>query len=555
MGTLAPNTRAGKPPTPLTVQEECIPAELKTMPHWVCWKYEWRDGKWTKPPFASETGRHADSTDPATWTTFAKALTAYRNGSWEGIGFVPIIKLGITAIDLDHCRNPETGVVGPWAEEIIDEMRTYTEVSPSGTGIRIIAFGSKPSTDRYKKGDVEIYDGRTKEGKQGGRYLTVTGQHLDGTPTTIKKRTKAIARVCERVFGVDKPEPKTNTSTNSATKLAGDNRESNGHVANHALTDDEIICRAKTARNGAKFNSLWTGYISGYPSQNEADLALCGMLAYWTGPDPERIDCLFRRSDLMRPKWEEREDYRNSTIDMALAGRTHFYTPNHKGVGTPGAIPYSVQSGKIIHVRTTRDGPVSVPLCNFAAQITEQTTIDDGVEQRITLAVEGTLADGTTLPRAEVPVGEFAGMGWVVERRGTRAVVYADMGTRDHLRAAIQLLSSNVPSRTVFAHTGWRSRHEPANQRSGAGPPGRSAASCASISAGRRLASAGDDKTVKVWEVATGQEAFTLRGHTDPAQRVAFSRTAGSSPRPVALAVVGLDVECSRWPAVSSYRC
>jgi hypothetical protein len=99
---------------------------------------------------------------------------------------------------------------------------------------------------------------------------------------------------------------------------------------------------------------------------------------------------------------------------------------------------------------------VDVALCNFEACIVAQTTVDDGAERSIRLAVEGVLCDGTPLPRVEIAAADLAGMTWVVPAWGTRAVVAAGRGTADHLRCALQLLSGDVPCRTVFAHLGWR---------------------------------------------------------------------------------------------------
>ncbi|HEY7154771.1 MAG TPA: DUF927 domain-containing protein [Gemmataceae bacterium] len=107
-------------------------------------------------------------------------------------------------------------------------------------------------------------------------------------------------------------------------------------------------------------------------------------------------------------------------------------------------------------VRPTRDGDVTVPLATWTARIVEQTTLDDGAERRTVLTVAGKLADGTPLPRAEVPAREYPWMNWPVEVWGTRAVVYAGSGTADHVRAAVQILSGDVPTRTVFSHAGWR---------------------------------------------------------------------------------------------------
>src|SRR5262249_37684410 len=93
-----------------------------------------------------------------------------------------------------------------------------------------------------------------------------------------------------------------------------------------ALDDDEIVRRAKLAKNGSKFKQLWAGNISGHASHSEADAALCRMLAFYCGPDAARIDELFRSSGLYRPKWDRR-DYRDATIALALSGRRDFYRP------------------------------------------------------------------------------------------------------------------------------------------------------------------------------------------------------------------------------------
>jgi hypothetical protein len=117
---------------------------------------------------------------------------------------------------------------------------------------------------------------------------------------------------------------------------------------------------------------------------------------------------------------------------------------------------YHDGDGYLVLVRPTRDGDVLVPLATWTARIVEQTILDDGAERRVVLAIEGRLADGAPLPRVEVAADQYASMRWPVAVWGTRAVVHAGPGTADHLRAAIQLLSGDVPSRMVYGHTGWR---------------------------------------------------------------------------------------------------
>jgi hypothetical protein len=134
--------------------------------------------------------------------------------------------------------------------------------------------------------------------------------------------------------------------------------------------------------------------------------------------------------------------------------REQFIKETPPPTGTAG--PYQVADGRIIYLKPTQAGAVPVPLADFTARITEQVVVDDGAERCRTLAVEGRLADGRPLPRIEVSGEEFPWMRWVVGKWGTPAVVYAGAGTADHLRAAMQMLSGDVPTRTVYAHTGWR---------------------------------------------------------------------------------------------------
>ena len=123
----------------------------------------------------------------------------------------------------------------------------------------------------------------------------------------------------------------------------------------------------------------------------------------------------------------------------------------------PGRVgKYFVENGAICFERDTKDGPMAAPLCNFSARITEERERDDGVEKTLNLVLTGKMATGQPLPEAEVSASQFASLGWVVSEWGSRAVVYAGQGAKDHLRAALQILSGNVPRRTTYTHLGWR---------------------------------------------------------------------------------------------------
>jgi putative DNA primase/helicase len=278
-----------------------IPAELKKLPRWVNWQFEERDGKSTKIPLDPNIGQLASCSERDTWGTYADALARFNSDSVDGIGF----QLGdsYVGIDLDDCRDPGTGDIEPWTQKIIASLNSYTEVSPSGTGIHILAKGTLPPGGR-KKGPVEIYSD--------GRYFTVTGSHLDGTPTEVHGRQEALDELHAQVFGAGKSSRPTVAVTEPSP---------------NSLSDESIIGRARNAKNGDKFSRLWTGDFSQYNSPSEADLALCMMLAFWTGRDADRIDSLFRLSKLFRPKWDERHSangctYGQLTIETAVDG-TH----------------------------------------------------------------------------------------------------------------------------------------------------------------------------------------------------------------------------------------
>jgi len=181
----AVNGAASGPPSALRVDPASIPSELKDLHQWVCWKWAARGGKWTKPPMQPD-GRPASHSESSTWVGFPQAWGTYEQGGFAGIGFVVTAEDPFVGIDLDKCRDPETAAVKPWAQKIIAALNSYTEISPSGTGIRIWLIAKLPE-GRRRKGAIEIYESL--------RYLTLTGHHLSDTPTTIENRQAEIGQL------------------------------------------------------------------------------------------------------------------------------------------------------------------------------------------------------------------------------------------------------------------------------------------------------------------------------------------------------------------------
>lgn len=311
-----------------------IPAVLKDWENWVLWAYEERNGELAKIPKNPNTGGNAMANVPDTWGTFQKALTYYQthsNNGIRGLGF----QLGdrmtaFVGVDLDHCRSKETGIIEPWAKRIVNKLNSYTEITPSNEGLRIFIMGRLPDAGR-KKGNFECYDS--------GRFLTITGDHLEGTPLTIEGRWDEIEEVHREIFGGPQKEI---TTTNKVAQPVN-------------LEDAELLNKARAAKNGADFSRLFEGDWSAYPSHSEADMALCSLLAFWTGNDADRINRLFRQSGLMRLKWDQRHHANGATYGQETIRRA--IETNHEVYKGP-------KTGLHI-IETARTEPEPVSLLEF----------------------------------------------------------------------------------------------------------------------------------------------------------------------------------------------
>lgn len=216
-------------------------------------------------------------------------------------------------VDLDGCRDPETGKTAAWAQDIIDRLDSYTEVSPSRTGYHVIARGSLPE-GRRRNGAIEMYEE--------GRFFTVTGNHVDGTPIAVPDRSTEVAEVYREYL--EDPEESCRDRPSSRSSASG---------GSGVAADQELIEQACNAANGDIFEQLWNGDATGYESHSEADMALCCYLAFWTGGNTSRMDDLFRQSGLMREKWDtvhyaDGSTYGEKTIERAVALTDDFYAEN-----------------------------------------------------------------------------------------------------------------------------------------------------------------------------------------------------------------------------------
>ncbi len=117
-------------------------AFLKSLPNWVLWRWELSvKGKWTKVPYRPQApGQKARNNDSTTWSSYEKALSGFQSGQCDGIGF-NLSGTNIAAFDIDKCRDPASGKIAPEAIAIVDSSASYTEITVSGTGLRVIGYG------------------------------------------------------------------------------------------------------------------------------------------------------------------------------------------------------------------------------------------------------------------------------------------------------------------------------------------------------------------------------------------------------------------------------
>ena len=305
-------------PSALQVRPEAIPAELRSRDQWVVWRAEERDGKWTKPLHQPD-GTYASTTDSSTWSAFETVIAAYNAGEFDGIGFVFSTDDPFFGLDLDHVRDPKTAKIDPVALGRAHAFDSYTEISVSGTGLHVIGLGTLPGS-RRRKGDTEIYDA--------GRYFTFTGHHLVGTPSTVND----VANLAELYVDLFPPDERPPAPATNGPKPAV------------SLSDTDLIDRAQGARNGDKFARLWSGDWegAGYPSQSEADSALCFDLGWWTGRDAVATDHLFRQSGLFRAKWDSprgESTYGKDTVAGAISLLSSGYDPERPSDSPPEVPP------------------------------------------------------------------------------------------------------------------------------------------------------------------------------------------------------------------------
>lgn len=291
----------------LAFDAQHIPQELRDRVQWLNWTYRERDSREAKVP-VDAAGHAIDATDPARWRSFDEAC-AIAEARGHGIALALSDDDPYVGVDLDDCVDAG-GELSDDARSIIQHLGSYAETSPSGTGVKLVLRATKPASAGCKTWTpsghtVEIYGGK--------RFFTITGRRVDIAPGGVAEAQEALDALCARLWP-PKQSPRPETS----------------HMPFAALDDDEVIRRASKAANGDLFARLWAGDTTGHGGDDSsADLALCNLLAFWTGSDAAQIDRLFRRSGLMRPKWDERRGartYGQITVAKAIEDAADVYS-------------------------------------------------------------------------------------------------------------------------------------------------------------------------------------------------------------------------------------
>ena len=181
-----------------------IPQDLKDIPQWLVWRFVQKPGakKPSKIPYYASTGelrsgQQGGDADRARLVDFETAMEALALREYDGLGFAFLPGDGLIGIDLDGCFNTEDAVRESRARKIIDSCASFTELSPSENGAHIIVRGQ---TETFKSNELGI------EVFCGSQFFTMTGKHVDGTPTEISEiSADVLAKLRRTVKGSEQP--------------------------------------------------------------------------------------------------------------------------------------------------------------------------------------------------------------------------------------------------------------------------------------------------------------------------------------------------------------
>ena len=281
-----------------------IPPMLKRHPNWVAWGIHDRSSAATAPPKAPFNPASLLAGRPApakagvreTWSSYQSAVECVRRGLAQGIGY-EFDGNGIYGVDLDHVID-NSGKLFPQAREVVDKLASYTEISPSGTGLHIFVQAPDANITRHRKKDgfIEIYST--------GRYFTVTG-NIYGSARAIESRTTQLQAIHDKFLLPDIAQRAAQLPPPAPVQSA----------------EREMFLRTGLERDKV-FAALWAGERR-HGNESADDIALMNKLAYWCNADPEAMLRAFLSSphhagkDEPHKKKCQRADYLPNTAKNA----------------------------------------------------------------------------------------------------------------------------------------------------------------------------------------------------------------------------------------------
>jgi replicative DNA helicase len=348
--------------------------ELAKLPQWVCYRKQWNEQreKFSKIPVDPATGRGAAADDPRTWATYDEAVRQAAARGLDGIGF-ELGAAGIAGIDIDDCID-EAGALSPFAVSVVAALDSYTEYSPSKRGLHILVYNDSFVGSKNDDLGFEVYCPRcrTQEEKEatfkldqrkppekrkyasvddvgeihGGRYLTITGD-VYGPEKPIQERSVALKRLAAQYFArKDEPAPQ---------------KKAPAFTYGTDESVDDIVKKMLSSSKGIEIKTLFDGDTSAYGGDHSrADQAFCNHLAYWTNGDSGKIDAIFRKSGLMRGKWDEQRGamtYGQKTIAEALDGFKPYVPPVRTSNGENKRIHDNISNTENIGLQDNTEQP------------------------------------------------------------------------------------------------------------------------------------------------------------------------------------------------------
>lgn len=270
-----------------------IPRVLRECSQWLVWKYrekKERNGKTRiiKMPYNPKNEKPAKVDDPTTWGTYTEACkVAYL---YDGLGFVFTGNDPFVGIDIDHCID-ENGHISDDAVKIMQQFDSYSEKSPSGTGLHIIITGSiKDGRHGLRRDSIEIY--------AQDRYFTVTGHIIHNAP--VRDGQAAMDEIIAQIAPLQEKEKKP-----KKTRKYREDSESEGSPQVLRRSDEKLLKALFKQKNGDLLQALYNGEDAWTGDRSRDDLYFCWNINFRNGNDLEQTDRIFRASGRMRDKWDE----------------------------------------------------------------------------------------------------------------------------------------------------------------------------------------------------------------------------------------------------------